>query len=94
MTNEQREKVRSMICSTLSEIRVAGALMSTSDIEWLMSIAERINSGFDLIKFRGEFSKEIEIGPNEYNMYHKFYFSYKNEYFIYRKYIIYRYICN
>lgn len=91
MTNEQREKVRSMICSTLSEIRVAGALMSTSDIEWLMSIAKRINSGFDLIKFRGEFSKEIEIeiGPNEYNMYHKFYFSYKDEYFIYRKYTSY-----
>lgn len=77
-----------MICSTISEVRVMGMLMSTSDIEWLMSIAERLNSRFDIVKFRGQVAQE-EIEPNEYNMYHKFYFSYKNEYFIYRKYTLY-----
>lgn len=88
MTDEEREKVRNMVCSNNSETRVLGMKLSSSDVDWLLSLFV-IGLFERVISFNHPKPDAHSIDQSEYNKYPDLFLLHNGKYYRYRKYTSY-----
>jgi hypothetical protein len=88
MTDKERKKVRSMICSNNTETRVLGMKLSSSDVDWLLSLFV-IGLSERVISFNPPKPDAHSIDQSEYNKYPDLFLLHNGKYYRYRKYTSY-----
>lgn len=84
MTDEERKKVRNMIVSCDKETRVLGMILSSSDIEWLLSL-RNINYREDFTTIDFDVMNARRIHNDEYVEYPDLVLFHNGKYYKYKK---------
>lgn len=85
MTHQERERVRIMIRSNNTEIRILGMTLSSSDVDWLLSLPVAGIIFNRIISFNYPEPDVNPIDENEYSKYPDLFLLHNGKYYKYRK---------